>query len=111
MKYTKQMNQVMVPELKKLFWEDTQQFVQQQEDLFTQKISKVCNEILRKKTNIILLTGPSASGKTTSARKILTELKRQGKKAGISLWTIFIWIINISHIGVMAVLILKVLKV
>lgn len=82
MKYTKQMNQVMVPELKKLFWEDTQQFIQQQEDLFTQKISKVCNEILRKKTNIILLTGPSASGKTTSARKILTELKRQGKKGG-----------------------------
>lgn len=80
MKYLNTMESVFLSELKKQLPEHTMQLIQHQEQQYQQKISWMCQEITKHNSNIILLTGPSASGKTTTAIKLLDELKKSGKK-------------------------------
>ena len=44
------------------------------------KIAQVCDQAIRDGIYILLITGPSASGKTTSAKMIADELTARGQK-------------------------------
>ena len=57
-----------------------EQLVASEEQLFQKKIQSACDAIERDQLHLILLTGPSASGKTTTAKKIALELEARGKK-------------------------------
>lgn len=50
------------------------------EALHEKKIAQIADEITTRKKNIILLAGPSSSGKTTSANRLCTQLKVNGLK-------------------------------
>lgn len=50
------------------------------ETAYHQKISDVCDVVIAGHKHILLVTGPSASGKTTSAQKLGAELRARGKK-------------------------------
>lgn len=52
-----------------------------EEKAFDSKIREVCDYIIEKNTTIILLAGPSSSGKTTSSKKLVRQLTERGKKA------------------------------
>ena len=51
------------------------------EKIVDDQIEKVINHILKGKFKFLLLSGPSSSGKTTTANIIIDKLKKQGKKA------------------------------
>ncbi|MGI5958451.1 MAG: hypothetical protein ACOX60_03415 [Massiliimalia sp.] len=80
MKYQKAMEPVLVSKLQQEFRRDPEALIRREEALYHAKIQNVCDEILASGAHIILLTGPSASGKTTTALQILQQLKEQGKK-------------------------------
>lgn len=56
--------------------------VSRDEASFHEKIIAACDAITSEHRHMILLTGPSASGKTTSAQKIAQELRARGNKVG-----------------------------
>lgn len=80
MRYQKAMETVQVPALLEEFRESPEKLVEREEALYRAKIQNVCDEILLSGAHIILLTGPSASGKTTTALQILKQLRQKGKK-------------------------------
>ena len=51
------------------------------EDRFNSDIKEIVLDVINKNKRIILLTGPSGSGKTTSAKKIIKEIKKNGREA------------------------------
>jgi len=51
------------------------------EKIVDDQIEKIINHILKGKFKFLLLSGPSSSGKTTTANIIIDKLKKQGKKA------------------------------
>lgn len=53
----------------------------EQEAAFDRQIEEVCDYLVEKNTTMVLLAGPSASGKTTTAKKICAGLVRRGKMA------------------------------
>jgi len=53
-------------------------FIQEEEEKFRQQIENTANFIINKKSNLVFLTGPSSSGKTTTAIFIERELEKQG---------------------------------
>ena len=57
-----------------------QEIVQKAEDRYQKRIDEVCDRIIREKKCIVLVTGPSASGKTTTAQKISLVLQKHDKK-------------------------------
>lgn len=52
--------------------------VQLSEALHEKKIARIADEIKRKKSRIILIAGPSSSGKTTFARRLCVQLRVNG---------------------------------
>lgn len=58
--------------------ENVYRFVARGEAAFQEQISEIANIIKNEGKKIILVCGPSSSGKTTSSRKISEELKRIG---------------------------------
>lgn len=50
------------------------------EALHEKRYAKVADEICRKNARIVMLAGPSSSGKTTSANRLATQLRVHGKK-------------------------------
>lgn len=55
--------------------------IQLSEALHEKKIVDIAEEITRKKKRIILIAGPSSSGKTTFARRLCVQLAVNGQKA------------------------------
>lgn len=51
------------------------------EKFYISQISDVCDCIISENKTVVLLSGPSASGKTTTSGKICEELNRRGKAA------------------------------
>jgi uridine kinase len=51
------------------------------ESYYRRRVSETCDYAISQHKNIILLTGPSASGKTTTAILLANELMARGKKA------------------------------
>ena len=60
--------------------ENPSEVINAAEESFFQEISTACDMIIEQNKHIILLSGPSASGKTTTSKMIVEELERRGKK-------------------------------
>lgn len=80
MKYTSQMQQVRIDSLREKYDCDLPGLIAQEERRYDQKILNLCCDMVEKNARIILLTGPSASGKTTTSQKIRRNLERFQKK-------------------------------
>lgn len=61
--------------------QEPQAFFAAEEAAFDQKIREVCDYIIAQNTSIIFLAGPSSSGKTTTAKKLIAHLTARGKTA------------------------------
>ncbi len=48
---------------------------------YSKRVAEVCDFIEKSEAPIVLATGPSASGKTTSCKRLAQELESRGKKA------------------------------
>ena len=61
---------------------DTQDFITSCEERYKRIISSVAEQICQKGGHeVVMLAGPSASGKTTTANKLVEELKKRGHNA------------------------------
>ena len=70
-----------------------QEYIQESEEYFTSRMRRASDEIFYNldESPIVLLSGPSASGKTTASKKLANELKRLGINAvSVSLDNYFI---------------------
>ncbi len=56
-------------------------FIERCEQQYTKRVENVCDNIEKSDAPIVLATGPSASGKTTSCKRIVAELEKRGRKA------------------------------
>ncbi|MEM1484694.1 hypothetical protein V6615_07395 [Oscillospiraceae bacterium PP1C4] len=80
MKYSPILDQVNILPLAGKVSDCPELVVQSAENSFRQKIIDICDTVTQEQKHMILVTGPSASGKTTSANKIAEELRTRGKK-------------------------------
>lgn len=78
MRYSEKMDSVLISKLIRKFEESPGELIKTEESAFHKKITDVCDQIEQKKINIVLLTGPSASGKTTTAKRLVSELLLRG---------------------------------
>lgn len=79
MKYSDRMERVDVAEIAAGLIKNPPEVVGRAEAAYHEQISVLCDAIEKDNLHIILLTGPSASGKTTTAKKLAVELIRRGK--------------------------------
>ncbi len=56
------------------------ELIKSAENAFLERINELVDTAINEERYIILLTGPSASGKTTSSKKIAAKLEERGKK-------------------------------
>lgn len=83
-KLTKILNLKYVADLNdQILNEKVQDIIRLTEENYNRKLAKVSNDIVNNEKNIqiILLTGPSSSGKTTNAQKLCDQLRLDEKKA------------------------------
>lgn len=80
MKYTLKKEQVNYIEAGGALQSQSDAFIAKEEQSYQEKLLHVCKAAVTEHKHIILVTGPSASGKTTSAKKIALLLEAQGKK-------------------------------
>ena len=80
MKYNPEMSKIQLDSVADAVANDAQQAVLAAEQLYRDKIEKMCNLALDQQKEIILITGPSASGKTTTAKRLADALVAHGKK-------------------------------
>lgn len=80
-RYQKKMETISVNKAAEKLSQDPQAFFAAEEDTFDRKIQDVCDYMIEKQATIILLAGPSSSGKTTTAKKLLSHLRARGKTA------------------------------
>ena len=80
-RYQKKMEKVSAQKAAERLFQNPQGFFAAEEAVFDSKIREVCSYIIQKQTTVILLAGPSASGKTTTAKKLIVHLKQCGKNA------------------------------
>lgn len=59
---------------------DMREIIQLSEALHEQKIVEISKDIIEKKKRIVLIAGPTSSGKTTFARRLSVQLKVNGLK-------------------------------
>lgn len=78
MKYTEKMDSISISKLVCQFEENVDLLIENEERGFHKKLTDICEQVIRKRINIVLLTGPSASGKTTTATRLVSELQLQG---------------------------------
>ena len=79
-KYLPQMEPVPAEEIAQDLLQRPQALIAREEARFRQEIEQTCDLILQDSIHMILLTGPSASGKTTTAKMIAAELARRGER-------------------------------
>lgn len=75
-RYQKKMEKVSAQKAAERLFQNPQGFFAAEEAVFDSKIREVCSYIIQKQTTVILLAGPSASGKTTTAKKLIDHLKQ-----------------------------------
>ena len=80
-RYQEKMEKVSAEKTAELLSQNPQALFAAEETAFDSKMREVCNYVIEKQTAIILLAGPSASGKTTTAKKLITHLRKSGKNA------------------------------
>ena len=72
-------NIFFVDEINNLAKNDTNLLVGMSEEMYHEQISELVLEAINKKSKIILVAGPSSSGKTTTSKLIANELKKYDK--------------------------------
>ncbi|MCI8650406.1 MAG: Flp pilus assembly complex ATPase component TadA [Anaerotruncus sp.] len=80
LKYNPILTQCNIQEYLSKMQQQPEQLVAQAEANYRQQITDVCDFIEREKRFMILVTGPSASGKTTTAQRLAQELRARGKR-------------------------------
>jgi len=65
---------------KKIIGGETREIIQMSEALHDKRIVEIAGEIAKLKKRVILIAGPSSSGKTTFARRLCIQLKVNGLK-------------------------------
>lgn len=80
MKYQKEMNLVDVHNASQQLTEEAHTFISEEEQRFHHELHQVGERAVAEHKHILLITGPSASGKTTSAKRIADVLTAKGKK-------------------------------
>lgn len=65
----------------RLVKENPKELVKVSEKIYDDQIEKVVKHIMRGKYKFLLLSGPSSSGKTTTANIIINKLNKRGKRA------------------------------
>ena len=65
---------------KKIIQGEAKEMIQLSEALHEQNIIELAQRIIKEKKRIILISGPSSSGKTTFARRLCIQLQVNGKK-------------------------------
>jgi uridine kinase len=81
MKYSPIMEKLsLAPRLEQLR-QDPQGLVAAEEEVFRQRIEAVIAQAEAQKTQIVLLSGPSSSGKTTASRMLAAGLSRDGSRS------------------------------
>ena len=68
-------------EINRLVKECPEKLVDISERIYNEQVDAVVNHVLNGNFKFLLLSGPSSSGKTTSANIIIKKLKKKGKKA------------------------------
>lgn len=66
-RYQEKMEKVSAEKTAELLSQNPQALFAAEETAFDSKMREVCNYVIEKQTAIILLAGPSASGKTTTS--------------------------------------------
>ena len=79
-RYLPQMENVPVEQAAQALLQQPQRLIAQEEERFQGELEQACSQILREQIHMVLLTGPSASGKTTTAKKLAAAISRQGEK-------------------------------
>ena len=80
MKYSPIRNKVNASQVAKGLRENAPSLVAGEETAYREKLVRISEIAMREHKHIILVTGPSASGKTTSAKRIASILEEHGKK-------------------------------
>lgn len=80
-RYQEKMEKIAATRIEEQLHKDPGRLFAQEEAIFDGKIQEVCEAVIQRKTTVILLAGPSASGKTTTAKKLTAQLIARGKKA------------------------------
>ena len=81
-RYQEKMEKVSAEKTAELLSQNPQTLFAAEETAFDSKMREVCNYVIEKQTAIILLAGPSASGKTTTAKKADHSFEEIRKKCG-----------------------------
>ncbi len=58
---------------------DRRKFIKECENDFSKRLDKACAECSKQSARVIALSGPTCSGKTTAAGKLVAELSKSGK--------------------------------
>jgi len=81
MKYTQNRQHIFINSINEAKNENVQKLINSSEIYYHERVSKVVELATSEQKNIIMLTGPSSSGKTTTAILIKNEFEQFGKKA------------------------------
>lgn len=80
MKYSDVMCKIYISKLKHDFKTDKIKLIRSQEFKYDKQVNNIANIAVKNNKHIILLTGPSSSGKTTTSKKLSNALEKLGKK-------------------------------
>ncbi len=80
-RYQAKMEKISTEQMTESLIRDPRSVFAVEEAAFDSKIEEVCNAVIQQQTTMILLAGPSASGKTTTAKKLMAHLNAKGKSA------------------------------
>ncbi len=80
MKYTEIMEKIYLSKLKEEFNKDKINLINSEETKYDEQIIHIANTAVENGKHIILLTGPSSSGKTTTAKKLSKAIQKLNKK-------------------------------
>lgn len=78
MKYQSSMSRILIDEVKQALQRDPNDRIFQAEEHYHRKIKRAAEQIISEHRRIILLTGPSSSGKTTTSKLLQTEISARG---------------------------------
>ena len=81
MRYSPVMDEISLPAMEEALSRDPAELVAREEEAFRQKVETAVARAEELKSQIVLLSGPSSSGKTTASRLLAAGLSRDGSRS------------------------------
>lgn len=81
MRFEQETRKLSISKVNASYQSDAAEFINISETSYDKKVSEAAKAAIDGKTHVILLTGPSSAGKTTTAILLAKELEKLGKKA------------------------------